>query len=216
MNKKLLISVFLCLFFFTFLKATAQQNVELVAYFENGRSEWPWWEQSFDPYVWTPFDTGPLLIIHVPPSKKSEALVFESYMQGQFTEIANSNETFFNCNFEYNIISDEIPDHIEVLIRIGLGFHKSPVEGTRNILDDGRKRRACKVLMEHDKTGWWEVRDKNTNQRLPDDQAIPIINDLIDNGFEVEVSFISIGEIKGITYIWFGASSIFISRINKN
>jgi hypothetical protein len=216
MNKKILVSLFICLVFIAFGKANAQSTVELVAYHENGVSEWPWWEQSFDPYVWTRFDTGPLLTLHIPPCKKSKALVFEAVMQGQFTEIPYSTETFFNCNHKYNIISDKIPDHIEVFTLIGLGFHKSPVEGIRNILDDGRKRRVTKCLMERNKSGFWAARDKNTNQWLPDDQVIPILNDLIDKGFDLEVSFVSIGEMTGITDIWFGGSSIFISRINKN
>ena len=96
---------------------------------------------------------------------------------------------------------------------VGLGSHRSPIDGIRVPLHDGRKRRVAKTLMEREDPGWWVIEYNNGGGSLPNNQLRRILNLLIDNGFDVEVSFVTLGKMWGITDVWFGASSVFISQM---
>jgi hypothetical protein len=170
----------------------------------------------FNPFVQSKFDTGPLITVHVPACKSAQALVFEAFMQGQFAEVANSPETFFNCNYKYTLISNSLPQNISVSLLVGLGAHKSPIDGIRAPLEDRRQRRVTKTLLERKDPRWWAIEDKNGGGPLPLDQVHQILNLLLDNGFDVEISFVTIGTMQGIEDVWFGACALYISQLKKD
>jgi len=71
-----------------------------------------------------------------------------------------------------------------------------------------------KIPLRRDNEDYWIVKDKVSGEQLPGDEAIFILNSLIDNGFKVE--FYYKGKIQGIETIRLGPFIIEITRITKS
>lgn len=219
MNKKLLVSVLLC-FFVLVLGMLAQEKkeekgkiIEHLVWADTGHQV-AWELEITNPAVRTPFFQDSILTFHVPASPKSDILFIEGWSQAQVKwsdyEIRN---TFVIVWFEF--ISDVIPDGIW----IGSGITNPTVYETNNAHDydlqymTRRLRRYNKVIMRRNSIDSWTVKYEETWEDVPEEDAVRIINNLIDNGFDVKVDID--GHTQGADYVSFWNIVFEVTRLSK-
>ena len=208
-------SVFLGLFFCLVATwvAVAQYKTELLAYFDQGQEGF-WTYTAANPNNKEEFDSGVFATLHVPPCPKCEAVVFEIYAQVvQMAEYPNSTYLDYNCDTVFKIISDVIPPNIEVSSGLNI-FEARGVQGqVQAVLNSPRANRVRKMQLTRNYLKWWNVFNTVTGQYLPAAEAIPILNKLINRGFDVEFSYH--GYTQGIVSFWAGTFSVYISSIER-
>lgn len=214
MTKKLFISLFLFLFVFSLgIIATEKDKantIELLVWEEMGRDQ-PWillWYPE-EPYNLTDFDTGPFMVKHVPPSPKGEMLFFAVQLIGHFSKLSAATEFRYACFNRWYIYSDVIPSNVEVFLYVTLCYC---IPENQTVVG-GRQLRYAKVSMRRNSVDWWEVRYKDTNEMLPKEESISILNNLIDNGFDVEFS--CEGWVQGVERVRIAPFWIEITRVLK-
>ncbi len=204
MNKKLLISVLLFFFVFT-LGALANEKaktIEFLVWKELDFSNWIIFELNVAPENFdekTYITTDPFMIVHIPPSPDSETLFFRLQYQGYFKK-TYSVERGASVMLYGKVISDVIPPSIEVLIPSGLYYFEEQNVGGNYDSGPSQIRREPKLILTRDSASWWKVVDESGGW-VPDEEAIPILNSLIDSGFDIE--FYYSGWIKRIWIILF-------------
>jgi len=205
----------LCIFFLISSLAIAQYKVELLTYYEQSRVGFPFFQlYPADPSVESEFNTGTFLTLHVPECKKCDAIVFDASAQGNFTESKITSRLDISCINGWRIISDVIPPNIQVFSGMGLGYVNGVQGGIQPLLPNARLLREAKILLERGRVGnWWHFTYKDTNDYIPDAEAIPILNKLLDNGFDVEFYFY--GTVRGISWVWIHCFNVYISSIEK-
>ncbi|MFX0203158.1 MAG: hypothetical protein ACFFCW_44200, partial [Candidatus Hodarchaeota archaeon] len=190
-------------------------NIELILWEELDMSNWKILDLKVPAEKLnekTPITTEPFMVISVPPSPKGDALFFRPQLVGYFKK-AISEYRQASCHLDMNIVSDLIPSNIEVLILIGLYQLNEHNLGGSYDLSRIPVHREPKVMLKRNKVGWWNVVYK-TGGRVPEQEAIPIINDLIENGFEVEIYYD--GYIQGIEQVVLGPFWIEVTRVSEN
>jgi hypothetical protein len=60
---------------------------------------------------------------------------------------------------------------------------------------------------------WWTIRDKTTYDSMPEQDAIALLNRLLDVGFTVE--FYAVGRIQGATSFQVRTVAVQVTRVNK-
>lgn len=204
----------LFVFFLISSLALAQYNVELLTYYEQSRVGFPFFQlQPTNPSAPISFNTGTFLTLHVPACKKCDAIAFDASAQGNFAESINTSRLYVSCTNGWRVISDVIPSNIEVWSGMGLGYASGFQDGIQSVLPNTRLRRAERILLERGRVGNWFFTYKNTDQEIPDEEAIPILNKLLDKGFDVEFYFSGI--VQGISDVWIHFYNIYISSIEK-
>ena len=209
---------FLCMgFLFIFLTsslAVAQYKVDLLTYKVMHYTEigQPW--NPPDPVTQTDYDSGTLFTLQVPPCPTSDAFVFEVYANSSFRESMLTPELSINWNCWQIIVSNIIPDNIEVAQAIGVcSAVNSPQDGYRPVLDTPVQRRVVKCLINRNKPSWWGVTYKDTKQDVPEDEASKLLRKLMDKGFRIDYSFR--GYVKGVEVVDACRVDVFVSSISR-
>jgi len=210
------VSLFLIFIFVSVLVAEEKApNIELVLWEELDMSNWiilnlkvPAEKLNEEISI----TTEPFMMISVPPSPKSDALFFRPQLKGSFKK-AFSEYRKASCYLNMIFISDLIPSNIEVFMWIDLYKLDEHNLGGSYDLSRISVHREPKVMLKRNKVGWWNVVYK-TGGRVPEQEAIPIINNLIENGFEVEINYD--GFIQGIEQVLLGPFWIEVTRVSKD
>ncbi len=154
MNKKLLVSVFLCFFVFSSV-VLAQEKAKAIEHIV--WAEAPYWELS---YTFFPdnftlverFESDPFLIFHVPASKKGETLFFDIFTQA-ILEFTNHHERVARASVLLRIISDIIPEDFE-FINSATVIVIEETNNAGNYDTTGRRsERTIKLIMRSDNVG---------------------------------------------------------------
>lgn len=214
MNKKLFISVFLCFFVFSSGMVSGEKDtkgkiIEHLVWVESNRNEAAYRFYPTDDTQLEDFRSGPVLIYHVPASPKSEALFFDILAQTNIRWSGHWERTA-NVRCESRLISDIIPDNITVCSTPTV-FWMGESNNSQSI-GWNWERRTAKIRMRRNSVDWWQVYDES-GEEIPAEDAIPIINGLIDNGFDVEVELS--GSVKGIELIFILPVWIEVNRLVK-
>lgn len=159
------------------------------------------------------FDTGTFLTFSVPPSPKAEALIFEFQAQAIFFWWIG-REQAFQSNARLNLVSSCIPSGIVVYFETGMGSVKGI---THTSTEQERTRRNARFILRRDSMlreypDWWYVRHVDGSDVEPEEAQV-ILNGLINNGFNVEVSIS--GYAKGVSEFMFYAITVETTRLVK-
>ncbi len=222
MNKKLLVSVFLCFFVLSLGmvakekkgKAPTIEFLDRIATFSPSPALW---ELTPEPTILTEFQSDTIFSLHVPPSPKSNALFLDLSAQ-YFYAWSGYQYRRANGAILLEIKSDVIPEDIEVFTALTI----ISTSDTNNALNESttleRSWRNFRYMIKRDSNGDWfagQFRVLYTSgQKVEDEIAIPIINSLIDNGFDVEIH--ADGYVRGIKWIELVLLSIEVTRLSKN
>ena len=217
MNKRLLISVFLCFFILT-LGGVAQKKGEKVRTYEFLLRADVWggaWEKEIDEDDWenrTEEYTETYHLGHVPPSPKTE-VIFYDYVGSFNFDWANFEIRKVQLYAEIVFSSDNIPDY-EILIG-SMYCQESETNNTNNepLLGE-RQPFSDRIPMWRNRLDYWWVGYKGTENTVPEEEAIPIINKFMDNGFDVgyRIWF----RAKGVRRVGLGYFGLEVTRLSKN
>jgi hypothetical protein len=212
---KKLFGVGCVVFFLSSALALAQYKVDLLTYYQMGYWDPPYttpWLPA-DPSVETPFDSGIITTLHVPPCPRGDAIAIETYLAASFKESMSTSQLAISCSCIMNIKSKIIP--ADIIVSQGLGLCNvpdTPQDGVRPTLPPQPFRRAFKSLIERNKQNWWGVEYK-TGGDVPVNQAIKLFNALITKGFDIEFSFE--GFTSGIRRVEYGNFIVYISSVSR-
>jgi hypothetical protein len=224
MNKKAL--AFLFLFFFLVSSAwfaqvgvtNKMENVRLVEHlyhYYSGNGEYNKYAVILDDPSLQWYESDPICSFHVPPSKKSDVIVFEYGFAAIAFLWRGHPQHMFWCNYSLKIISTAIP--ADISIQGGLGMVKDFSPASDLILLRTDKHSFKQVLrrdgMIREFPDWWDVRYISTGGLVPYEISNSILNDVMDDGFDVEISYY--GEVEGVTKIWPAIYFIDVTRIIK-
>lgn len=218
MNKKLLVSMLLCFFVFSSM-VYAKEKASVIEFLVR--------EGGFDPnlFEYIPddftqhegFNSGILLTLHVPPSLDSERIFF--FLDAQFWyKWTSFHQRRANAIVYFVLKSDIIPEDINVWN----GMTLIDISETNNAgeYSFGRERswRNTRSTMTRNSTevnrlGEMRVTYKGGGGNVPDEIAIPLLNSLIDNGFDVEIDIS--GGIKGVKWIRCVGILMEVTRLSK-
>lgn len=221
MNKKLLVSVLLFCFVFSSIMLAQKgeaKSIEHLLWILGGRSGIGYYFYPNDFTSRENFESDPLMTFHVPASKNYDALFFQTWATAQVVWEKDSPvyERAVRAFFYLRIISPLIPNNIDI-------FGGGSVIATAESKADGiyekkglRDTRYRKFILTRDNVDYWYVMDTVSGEYINDDGLIfPILNNLIDNGFDVEV--FTEGFIQGARYFTlFPFFSIEVTRLWKN
>ncbi len=173
------------------------------------------WSEWLDPSARTTFESPVLLSFNVPSSPKSPAVFLEIWGQYIFFWTPNSIRI---CRpvVNFRITSPAIPN-----IEFSQGYGIPPVydetnySGNHTYLTDfgDRHKGYVKMPLIRGSLEWWWVLDKNTGKRPPDNQILAYINQIIDNGFTVELW--AGGSVQGANRIHAVAFQAEVTRLVK-
>jgi len=190
MNKKLLVSVLLCFFVFSLMIASEKKAliVEHLFWFDIGR-DYSFKVTPEDYTAETFFKLDPFFIFHVPASPKCKAIFFELWAQVGI-KWSNFSTRFAHPTVYLRCISDVIPDNIDV----AWGYSVVGLSDTNNannytIKWSCRYERNLKFTMRKDGNYMvgWLITYKDTGRLVEKDVYVPIVKELMNNGFDVEV-----------------------------
>ena len=216
MNKKLLGAAIICIFM-SALGLGAQEKVyvyEHLAWAQTGLGKYILDTLLDNPAKFV-FESGPFLSFSVPPSPKAQAIFFEFWGQSLHRWWVGYTPQSFSAVVKFKFISDLIPAVIEVYYAHGL----TEIVGiTHSSSASDRNKRNWKVILRRDSmlreyTDGWDIRYTSTGEKVPNDIAQGILNELIDKGFNVEVSLS--GDCQGIKEFTFYAFQVEVTRLVK-
>lgn len=213
MNKKLLVSLFLCFFIFSIMIMAEEKGKAKIIEFI-GWADTCWHFMYFktfeNPPIKTYFELEPFLSLNVPASPKSEAIFFDLWTQ--LVMWWSGYETRdVTLRILFKIVSDIIPDNIEVLNMYGLAVNE-----TNNTNNTGRQsiRKYAKFVMRRDYLDWWKIKYKDTGGYVPDELALSILGKLIDGGFDIEIW--AEGDAQGANKIRLAPVTMEVTRLSRN
>ncbi len=214
MNKKLLISVLL-FFFVCSLVMLADEKAQTIEHLVWADTLWEqcFYKEPSNHEELESFVSDPFLTFHVPASPKSDALFFEFWAQALY-KWSGFETRRAKLELNFRIISGDIPDNIEV--KIGstvINVGETNVCGNYDI-QGRRSRRYTKLPMRRNSVDWWIVYYKNSGVYVPENITHEILNNLMDNGFDVEVY--TVGEIQGVSRINLIPVEFHVTRLSKN
>lgn len=216
MNKKLLISVFLCFFILT-LGIFAKKKGEKVKTYEFLLRADVWggvWElEPIDLVNPTEVYTETYHLGHVPPSPKTEVMFYDYVGSFRF-KWTNLKLRRVKLGVEIRFSSDNIPDY-EVM---GGAMYIQKGETNYSLNEPiGIERHdfSDRYPMWRDRLdpGWWVVY-KGTYNRVPEEEAIPIINKFMDNGFDIGYRIWVY--VQGVRWVCFQYFGLEVTRLSKN
>jgi len=228
MNKKLLVSVFLCLFVFSLGMLAQEKRGKTKSFFMKEAKEGQFYEFLLRADGWGGIweyevpreDAGELHekkseifnVGHVESSKKTDVIFFDL-----------GTYFVFDCWHDYYnyrlvttaielILSSDALSEYEVIANASCIFSKyewmeDDIEANeRHMLHD-------RFPLWRDRVDWWLVVYKGTNNEVPEEERIPIINGFIDNGFNVGYRIgVRFSGVYWIKYNWIGLE---VSGISK-
>lgn len=214
MKKEILVSVLICFFVFPSSIKAKNNVVEQIYFFQNSFSnpyQYLWVVEN--PGEKTYFKKGTFLSVNIPPSKKYETLFFHFWLNARLNEDSAINHLIAEITIWGKAVSDSIPEGIEVLLGIGNCGIDTPKQGLHPRLYQIPQKRNIKTRLQRDDVGFWWVIDSASGKRIPDDEAITVLNALLANGFDIEFYFD--GYIQGINKIRLGPTTIEITRVSN-
>ena len=194
MNKKIFISVFLCLFLLSFVMLAKErlQVIEHVFWDEEvwfNETDLP--DSDFREYE----SAGPLFTFLVPPSPESEAIFFDFGCQSSIWWYGKHKSRVYWSTLKIKISSEVIPANMIVYTTLAMESvtHETlPMNGRPTKTTYKLAMRRDDILRENP---WWYVKYVQGGD-VPPETASNVKNGLIDNGFDVEVSVI--GRTEGV------------------
>lgn len=205
MNKKILVSVSLFLFVLSLgVFATAEKPSVIEFLVREHMVDLNLFEFiPLDSTQHESFVSGALLTLHVPPSPKSEGIFF--FLGSQLWYKRTSyNIRRADAIVWFELKSDIIPENIEIYSgQTLLDIYETNNAGDYS-LNQERSWRNTRSMMKRNYTevnllGEMFVRYRGGGGPVPNEIAIPLLNSLIDNGFDVEIS--TSGAITGVEWI---------------
>jgi len=186
MNKRLLMSVFLCILFCS-LGILAEEKASVIEHVFWDMEVWFNYTYLDDP-GFQEYESEPLFTFYVPPSSKSEAIFFDFGCQSHIWWYGKHKSRVYWSTLKIEIFSEVIPDNMLVYTTLGM---ESVTHETLPM--NGRPNKATyKLVMRKDdfliaSYPTWYVKYES-GENVPNEIANNILNDLIDNGFDVVVS----------------------------
>lgn len=178
-------------------------------------SNYPAYQYSpTDPYSNEQFLSPTLLTFHVPPSPKSDTLFFELFTRGTVT-YANTESRIAGLQVMIRFVSDSIPDNFtiysghQVIKRYG---DVAVASGTMGV-ESGLHTRTTRLIMRNNTTDWWII-TSDTGEDVPKEIALPLLDKLIKEGFDVEVY--ATGQVLGVSLIRCDLVLIDVTRLSKH
>ncbi|UCE21535.1 MAG: hypothetical protein JSV46_04775 [Candidatus Aminicenantes bacterium] len=222
MSKKLLVSVFLCFFVFSLGMIALEKEeekstiIELLFWYSAGRGEYYNKIEFEDPSRIPLLESEPILTFHVPPSPKSDALFFELGSVSMATWWDGYSPLEYNSGLDLWMSSEVIPDDISVY---GGGAWLEGMEIINHPKPVGRPgKNTWKSILRRDGMlreypDNWFVVYKSTGEPVPKEIANSILNDMMDNGFDVEVTQKLM--VEGVKQSWLLHFYIDVTRATK-
>ena len=194
MSKKLFISVFLCFFVFS-SGLFAQKKGE-----EPKTVRFLFRDDVISPYVFTApddkmceenvFPSTPIIMGNVPPSSKAEAIFFEIWFNFWYEYYYYCPENHIKGGLILELINpDVIPSELQVICGGWYFDHRDQYGFTGPNWGWERGTISDKYGLFRDKVWFWKVMNKSNQQEVPEEEAIFIINKLIDKGFDIQFYF---------------------------
>lgn len=217
MKKKLFVLVTVCLLMAASWGLCQEkekvQVIEHLGYVNTG--QWLYNEFHQVP-TYSEFNVEPFITLHVDSSPKAEAIFIEFWGQTGYTWNATSSTgsaQMLSVSCIIKLISPLIPDNIEVITTYGLAgeFSIQHIESPPGLQE--RVKRSWKFSLDRQSLGWWIVRYIDSHISVPTDQAQIILNDLIDNGFDLELS--AEGYTDGVKWFLLYAFQVEVTRLVK-
>lgn len=157
------------------------------------------------------FESDPFLTFSVPATKKkNKALLWDIQTQALY-EWTSFETRAVGAWLYFRLISDVIPDDIAVYGWLTIIRLKQKNFAGNYDLRHSYHWRYPKTIMRRGHLDWWKVTYKDTGYNVPDEIAIPIFNNLINKGFDVEVNVD--GHIQGAAWIGIIPVIFHITRI---
>ena len=222
MNKKILVSVFLFFFVFSSVmwaqvqiteKGDKASAIEHIVWASTGR-DIPFDLGDLDVTVETTYESDPFLTFTVPANPKRDILFFELWAQFAVNWSAHDRREAVGYII-FRLISDAIPANVDVYMVWGVFG-----ENTTNFAGDypssspnGLKRykNSTKICLRKNHYDWWFVEEDG--EYLEEEDAVPYLNTLIDEGFEVEVW--ARVDVKGVNRIFPITINVEVTRLSK-
>jgi len=206
MFKKGLASVFfIALVFCMGAVLLSAQTIEHVVWAQSPSSDTIFERTFADVAVKTTWLTPCLLEFQVPACHKFESLFIEG--QGGVTVIWSG----YTERWSYNwlgmvLVSDLIPDDIQIEAWCGISNNITEINPSG---DQGLtiERRDIKYRLTSKSRDFWGATYKGTGQNVPDEVLLPILRNLIDQGFRIQVYVC--GEAMGVRKVKVGAIPYF-------
>jgi hypothetical protein len=213
MNKKLLVSAFLCFFVFS-LGIAAKEEIKkgtplrLVTYVYH--HEWVAHYEPQNPYeLEEGVEFDPFYTFDVPGNKDREALFFD-LRAPIIIYWSDHDSRNVGAIIWFELISDIIPGDIEVWFGKHDGFGETNWARNSGL---GHHVQTYKWIITRDSIESFLIIYK-TGGRVPDEIAIPLLNDLIDHGFSCEIS-IEYRRLLGAESIRYNAVDLLATEASK-
>jgi hypothetical protein len=185
----------------------AAQRLEQIAWADTGRATIS--VAITDPTAPLDFQLSPFLSFHVPASKASQALFFDCWGQVLY-RWSTYQEHRVSATPVLRLRSNEIPANIDIYSAFGVMTVGESNNAADQSLAPSRQARYMRFILRRDQVDWWYVVDKTTGAQVPDAVAVPILDALMDDGFDVEVS--AIGTVRGVSSLQFFPVTIGVQR----
>jgi len=189
------------------------QALEFVLYQNSWPDHFPAFGlEGLNPEVRTDFQSPAFISFTFPPSPKSSAAFFDLRATADYSW-SNLQDRNGLCTIGFRVISDVIPPNINV--RQGMTLFTMREKNVSGNFDPGSRRenRAELISLRRDSTDWWIFTYKDTNQWIPEQEAIALLNKLLDVGFAVEI--FAEGHIQGATRFQVRTASVQVTRVGK-
>ena len=218
MNKKLLVSVFLCFFVLSLGVAEKKEEAKAKTIELLLRTDllvgfnavlWGLEPDNFEDLTEGTSDIYNLG--YVLPSPKSDALYFGVWGFVSYKWAPHHLKRAW-VGIKYSIISSDIPDGIEVYF---WGNYPRWAH-TDNALNESMSTEEYwftdKVQLVRNEKNYWQVRDIDTGISVPPEKAVRIINKIIDNGFDIQ--FQVEAEAQGLYWISLSWIAFEVTRVS--
>ncbi len=214
MNKKLLVSIFLCFFVFSIciIAQDHPSSIKHLVFAQTPPKAPGWVYYPNDDEVTEQLPEETFLTFHVPSSPSSNKLFIETW-SSTLVGWTTWNTRYISLAAKFRVSSDVIPRGIEVWVAIGLV--RSSERNAMNYADRGSNYyyRSAKWIMSRNSIGGWNFGYTDSEQPVPEELALSILNDLINKGFDLEVSTIGLVQGSDLIYLYFSAE---VTGITKN
>lgn len=160
----------------------------------------------------TNFESPTFMTLTFPPSPKASAAFFDLRATASYRWSTLLTRNGY-CTVNFRVISDVIPSNIEVFSGMTLFLMRENNVSGNYDLGDRRDNRAELLSLRRNSVDWWIIRDKTTYDPMPEQDAIALLNRLLDVGFTVE--FYAVGHIQGATSFQVRTVAVQVTRVNK-
>jgi hypothetical protein len=199
--------------FFGFSKTTKPKNIKFLAWAQSSGSVEAFKYIPSDSTILEHYTSDTILTCTVPPAPKADALFFETWTQVMLGW-SDYSKRFANGRLYIQLISEVIPDNISISYLQGIPTVRETNFANNYSIYYNRERRNLKMILRRDNFDWWNIIYTDTEGPVPDNIALDIINNIIDEGFDIHV-WVK-GDVQGLNFIYFLPIQIEVTCITKN